>query len=321
MATTQRSGRPAGSAGLHEVGDGLFAYLQPDGSWGWSNAGLIAGDGASLLVDTLFDLQLTRTMLDAMAPLTATRPIATLVNTHANGDHCYGNSLVEGAEIVASEATAREMDEVPPSLLAAMVASDLGDETLNAYVQRIFGSFHFDGIEVVPPSRTFTGSLGLDVAGTPVELIEAGPAHTAGDVIVHVPASATAFVGDLAFIGGTPIVWAGPLANWCAAIDLIGGLGVTTVVPGHGPVCGMAELVQVRDYLAYVDARATERFHAGMSVTDAVRDIDLGPYADWGESERIAVNVATVYRHLDPSAPVTDVLTLFRRMADYAAGR
>jgi hypothetical protein len=34
--------------GLHELGDGCFAYLQPDGDWGWSNAGLIVGDGVSL---------------------------------------------------------------------------------------------------------------------------------------------------------------------------------------------------------------------------------------------------------------------------------
>src|SRR5438067_3843640 len=40
--------------GLHELGDGLYAYLQPDGGWGWSNAGLITAEGTSLLVDTLF---------------------------------------------------------------------------------------------------------------------------------------------------------------------------------------------------------------------------------------------------------------------------
>ena len=74
------------TTGLHEVADGVFAWLQPDGGWGWSNAGLLATDGGSLLVDTLFDLELTRTMLDAMAPITDTRPIGTLVNTHANGD-------------------------------------------------------------------------------------------------------------------------------------------------------------------------------------------------------------------------------------------
>ena len=108
--------------GAHEIGDGLWAYLQPDGGWGWSNAGLITDGDASLLVDTLFDLTLTAQMLDelrAVAP--AAERIGTLVNTHANGDHCYGNQLVTGAEIVASTASAREMDEVPPAMLAALV--------------------------------------------------------------------------------------------------------------------------------------------------------------------------------------------------------
>ena len=49
--------------GLHEVGNGCFAYLQPDGGWGYSNAGLVVGEGESLLVDTLFDLKLTQQML------------------------------------------------------------------------------------------------------------------------------------------------------------------------------------------------------------------------------------------------------------------
>src|SRR3954469_22754326 len=80
--------------GLQELEDGLFAYLQPKGQWGYSNAGLVSGDGASLLIDTLFDLRLTREMLEAMRPVTDSRPIETLVNTHANGDHCYGNELV-----------------------------------------------------------------------------------------------------------------------------------------------------------------------------------------------------------------------------------
>ncbi|MEL6984472.1 MAG: MBL fold metallo-hydrolase, partial [Actinomycetota bacterium] len=103
------------------MGDGVFAYLQPDGGWGWSNAGLVAGGEGSLLVDTLFDLRLTAEMLDAMSTVTAGRPIQTLVNTHANGDHCYGNQLVEGATVIASEASAAEMDQTPPAMLAAMM--------------------------------------------------------------------------------------------------------------------------------------------------------------------------------------------------------
>ena len=93
---------------LTEVADGCLAYLQGDGGWGWSNAGLVIGDGVSLLVDTLFDLKLTQRMLDAMGDHTRPAPIGTVVNTHANGDHCYGNQLVVDAQIVSSAATAAE---------------------------------------------------------------------------------------------------------------------------------------------------------------------------------------------------------------------
>ena len=101
--------------GLHDLGNGAFAYLQPDGSWGWSNAGLIVDGDQSLLVDTLFDQKLTRTMLDTMADASkAARNIDTVVNTHANADHTYGNALVRNAEIIASDASAGEWDGLPP---------------------------------------------------------------------------------------------------------------------------------------------------------------------------------------------------------------
>lgn len=124
--------------GLIEVADGVFAYLQPDGGWGWSNAGLVVGDGHSLLVDTLFDLKLTQDMLDEMEPLIENSPIANLVNTHANGDHCYGNQLVTGAEVITSEASAVEMEELPPAMLAAMMQADFGEVT-NAYLKEALG--------------------------------------------------------------------------------------------------------------------------------------------------------------------------------------
>ena len=79
--------------GLYEIAGGVFAYLQPDGGWGWSNAGLVVDGKSSLLIDTLFDLNLTGEMLAAMRRATAAaRSIDVVVNTHANGDHCWGTS-------------------------------------------------------------------------------------------------------------------------------------------------------------------------------------------------------------------------------------
>ncbi len=298
--------------GLHELGDGCFAYLQPDGGWGWSNAGLVVGDGTSLLVDTLFDLKLTARMLETMRGPVAAAPIATLVNTHANGDHCYGNQLVTGAEIIASTHAAHEMTEVPPAMLAQLNSApgELGD-----LFRGFFGAFEFDGIDMALPTRTFDGRLDIEVGGRAIELIEVGPAHTAGDVLAYVPDAKAIYTGDILFIGGTPIVWAGPIGNWIAACDLMLGMDIETVVPGHGPLTDKSGIVQVRDYLAFIETEATERFRAGMDAWDAARDIALNGFGEWGERGRIAVNVDTVYRSLDPSHQSPGVVEQFKRMA------
>jgi len=307
---------------VHRAGDGCLAYVQRDGSWGWSNAGLVVGDGVSLLVDTLFDLHLTAAMLAAFAPDTRAAPISTVVNTHANGDHCYGNQLVANAEIVASTAAAAEMDEVPAELLAGLTAApgEIGE-----LFRSFFGAFDFEGIETTPPTRTFDGRLTLDVGGRDVELIEVGPAHTRGDVVVVVPDSRTVFTGDILFIGGQPIVWAGPLTNWIAACDLMLGMDVEVVVPGHGPVTDKSGVVAVRDYLELVEREAADRQAAGIDAWEAAREIAalLGAdrqFAPWTEAGRIAVNVETVYRSHDPQHRSPDIVEQFRRMATLEQG-
>jgi glyoxylase-like metal-dependent hydrolase (beta-lactamase superfamily II) len=315
-------GRPPYARGLHELGDGLFAFLQPDGGWGWSNAGLVVADDASLLIDTLFDLRLTQEMLDAMRPLTGPSPIRQVLNTHGNGDHWYGNQLVpSNAEIVASRGAVEDMQAVPPQLLHALGSAELEDEDLSAFVRRAFGPFEFEGIELRLPSRTFTGSLALDVAGRRVELLELGPAHTRGDVIAYVPDARAVFTGDILFVGGTPAMWTGPLSNWLAACEHIERLDVGVIVPGHGPVTGKEGPRQVRRYLEYVRDQAIERHRAGLSAMEAALDIDLGEFSDWGERERIVINVDSIYAELDPSYERASPPELLTRMGAYLRRR
>jgi cyclase len=306
--------------GLHELGDGLYAYLQPDGGWGWSNAGLVTAEGTSLLVDTLFDLNLTRDMLDAMQPVTDGNPIGQAFNTHGNGDHWFGNSLLpDGIPIVASAAAIEDMRAAPAAAVNVLFNDlDLGPE-FDAFAERAMRKFDFASVVERLPTEPFSGRHELRVGDRGVDLIELGPAHTLGDTIAHVPDAGVVFTGDLLFIEGTPIMWDGPVANWLAACERIIELGARTIVPGHGPVTDDSGVRDVQRYLTYVRDEARQRFDAGMDETAAADDIDLTDFRDWGDPERIAVNVATVYRELDPSLPALTRPELFVRMAHWSA--
>ena len=306
-------------AGLHDLGRGVYAWLAPRGTWGWSNAGLIVDGEESLLVDTLYDLDLTGQMLRRMrAAEPRASAIDTLVNTHANGDHCHGNELVAGAEIIASTASALEMAELPPEAMAALMdgAREMG--AVGDYFLHCFGGFRFNGIRHTPPTRTFDGRLDLQVGDKPVHLIEVGPAHTRGDVLVHSPRDRTVFTGDILFIEGTPVMWQGPVGNWIRACRLIEAMDVDHIVPGHGPVTEKRGVEQVRHYLEYVRDQARARYDAGMSAFEAARDIELAEYSAWSDPERIAVNVDSLYREFSGEESATDILELFQRMAELA---
>ena len=305
------------SRGLREVGDGLYAYLQPDGGWGWSNAGLVASEGDSLLVDTLFDLRLTEQMLAEMRRrVPAAANIGTVVNTHANGDHCYGNALVRDARIVASARTAEEMVELPASAMAALMAQAPAMGQAGAFFLRCFGQFSFDGIEAALPSDTFEGELTLHVGGRELELIEAGPAHTRGDTLVLLARERVLFTGDLIFNGVHPIVWAGPVSNWIAACERILGMDVDVIVPGHGPLAGMDDVRELRDYLAYLLEQGRRLYERGLTPVEAARALELDRWAHWGDGERLAVNIGAVYREIDPELRPVDPLQAFAEMAE-----
>jgi len=299
--------------GLHDLGNGCYAYLQPDGTWGYSNSGLIVEGTETLLVDTLMDLKLTREMLDCMrTSVSAAATIGTLVNTHANPVHTNGNQLVAEAQIISSTACFDEMREQSSAPRYPMTGE------AGAFFREVLGSrFDLSNIKVVLPSRTFDRELTVRVGSKEVRLLELGPAHTRGDVVAYVPADRTVFTGDILFVGGHPVIWAGPVDNWIRACDKIVEWDVETVVPGHGPITDKGGARALKHYLEYVRDESRKRFHAGMGFEEAARDIALDAFADWTDPERIVVNVYACYRELSGETDRLSLPVLFSCMARY----
>ncbi len=280
--------------GFQRVGEGTWVWLQPNGGLGESNAGLIASGEHVLLVDTLWDLALTRRMLTEARALVDAAP-ETVFNTHSDGDHVWGNQLLAGARIV-STATARD-------LMALDTPGDLRRLKHLGRVLRPLGRemapFDWSEVELTLPDETFEGELSVSVGDREVRLIEVGPAHTAGDAVAWVPDVAVCFAADVLFIGCTPITWAGPIAAWLAAIERISSLGATTFVPGHGPVCDQAAVDLMREYLEWVGVEGGSQLERGISPAKAARAMLLSrefeslPWAGWDDPARLVVTLST----------------------------
>lgn len=303
---------PKYEEGLYDLGEGVYTWLVPNGSWGESNAGLLVGEGASALIDTLWDVPYTQQMLDIMAPYTKNAPLTTVINTHADGDHFWGNELVVDKDIITSQASLDEMMTQRPRSLVLLgrlgkVMSGLhlfGNDKAGHWFQQMVAPYDFAGVTHTPAKRGFTGELTLEVGGREIQLIEVGPAHTKGDLMVFLPETKVLFTGDILFVGSTPVMWAGPIDNWRKALDRIEALDPALIVPGHGPLTDLTGVEQVRQYWRFVQKEGSERFQQGLSARDAAQDIVLSeafqsqPFASWNSPERMMTSIHTHYRHL-----------------------
>lgn len=296
---------PSWDTELRELADGVFAYTQATGAFCIANAGYIAGEAGGIAIDALFSPPMTREFQAALGKA-GTRPVTKLINTHHHVDHTLGNFMFEGATIIA-QARAREM----------IIANGFPRERLVGMAPWFEKDLQGD-IRVCPPDVTFERTLTLFAGARKIELTHVGTAHTVGDILVHLPAQKILFAGDVCFFYVTPLAFEGNIASWIRALSAMEGMDdVDIIVPGHGPVGTKEQVREVRTYFEVITREAQRRFEAGMKEDEAARDIAIGPYAAWGEAERLLPNVHRLYAQFrgDPEGPI-DVVRAFSGMAE-----
>ncbi|GII80737.1 MBL fold metallo-hydrolase [Sphaerisporangium rufum] len=279
---------PAGGrdAALHEVVPGVFAWVQPDGTWWLNNAGVVTGGDGCLLVDTCAGERRTRRFLAAAGAATGGAPVRVAVNTHQHGDHTYGNSLLPASTvIIAHEATRAGLladpiiDGCPP------VWDPVPD--WGAVTRRV-------------PEVTLRSELTVFAGERRVELRHPGySAHTAGDVVAWLPAERVLFTGDLIFNGLTPLVFMGSVDGALRSLDWLAAFDPARVVPGHGPLATAAEFPDVlaahERYYRLVLATAAAGRRDGLTPLEAARRCELGEFAGWADAERLVLNLHRAY--------------------------
>ncbi|WP_328973881.1 MBL fold metallo-hydrolase [Streptomyces sp. NBC_00239] len=307
---------------LTRIAAGLHAWTpQISGTWGFANCLLVSSGHDAALIDTPYDEPMTRALISAAAPLLAdgTR-VSTIVNTHSNGDHTFGNRFFPGADIITTQSSADHLcNEPTPEQMHHLTTETAADQPLGWYMRRHFGRFEYDGDELLPPTRTFTGRHRFNVGMTEVELIEVGPAHTAGDLIVHFPEQRTVCTGDVVFLDDHPVHWQGPLAGVSKACETILSLDPETILPGHGPVVGPSEVRAYLDYLQELEGRIHAGHRAGRSAEATAAEIlSSGFHGHLGLPERIIILTAVEYRHLNDDPTDPDLIALADQAARWA---
>lgn len=286
---------------LEEIGEDVYAYVQPDGSWWINNTGFMVGSRGVVSVDACSTEARTRAYLDAIAGVTD-RPVRTLVNTHHHGDHTFGNYLFPSATIVGQERSRTAIQAWgAPRSAPFWTEVDWGD------------------VELAPPFLTFDESVTVYVDELRCEVRHLGmPAHTDNDAVVWLPERKVLFSGDLLFRDVTPFVFQGSVAGMLETLAAVEALGAETIVPGHGQVSGPELFGDVARYLRFVQRVAADGVAAGLSPLEAALGTDLGEFADLLDAERIVGNLHRAYAEergepwgapLDAAGALADMVT------------
>ncbi len=291
---------------LQEVGDGAYAYIQPDGSWWINNTGFLTASHGIVSIDTCATERRTRAYLAAIETV-STKPVKTLINTHHHGDHTHGNYLLKDATIIAHAACRDEMLAAgKPRYPGVWTDIDWGD------------------LVIAPPFVTYTDGVTVYVDDRRCEVRHVGTAaHTTNDSIVWIPDLSVLYAGDLLFNGGTPFLLMGSIEGAIEAVEGLKTLGAETIVPGHGDVCGAQVIDDVLGYLGFVRELAASGWSAGSTPLEAARESDLGPYREWLDTERIVGNLHRAYAELDglPRGAKLDTPAVIADMLEYNGGK
>jgi glyoxylase-like metal-dependent hydrolase (beta-lactamase superfamily II) len=285
--------------GLHRVADGVYAWMQPPGSWGWNNTALYVAGGESLLVDTTVDLPTTNEMLAAMAAAEpAARRIGTVLLTHWHVDHVHGISspALADSRIVASRTCAEYMHKLPPAKWLEAIAALEGESRLQ--MDRLLNrQFDFGGLREVAPSQTFEGRLDFEIGGKPVAAVEAQPCHTRSDTIVHLADAGVVHMGDLARADHHVGLQFPFMRNLLAICETALGWDASVYIPGHGPLMDKGDLQRVVEYLLFVQDATKRRYDRGLSVDEATDELaeNLGPYERYTGAEGLWFTVKMLY--------------------------
>ncbi|MDX5356813.1 MAG: MBL fold metallo-hydrolase [Rhodobacterales bacterium] len=271
-----------------EIGEGLYAFTAE----GDPNSGVIIGDDSVMVVEAQATPRLAQKVIDCIRTVTD-KPISHVVLTHYHAVRVLGASAFGAGQVIMSE-------------MGRNMVVERGQEDWDSEFQRF--PRLFQGHESIPgltwPTTVFNGRMSVWLGKRRVDLIQLGRAHTAGDIVIHVPDANVMFTGDIVEYHSACYCGDGHFRDWGGTLDRIKAFNVDAIAPGRGDALVGSEMVDkaienTRDFVQST-FRPVERIAArGGSLKeawDAVRAECDPKFKDYAIYEHcLPFNVARAY--------------------------
>ena len=267
-----------------EVAPGLFFQYHHQES---NNAWLVTDDGV-LVIDTRQHPRRAEELLAAIRK-TTDKPVRWVINTHAHGDHYFGNSVFkrEGATFIAHRDTAGMMDH------------HFGLEMKRR--QGYFKQRQFDpkDVTLVRPDITFDSTLTLTLGGRTVELLYIGAGQNPGDTFVRFPKERVLFAGGPFSKNSWPNPSFTPsMTNWVGILRKIAAMDVDVYLGGHGDIGNKDDVLQEARMLEDFDSGMREAVAKGMSRDDIIKNVKFEKYQDVRNYYRMNLFISSYHHFL-----------------------
>ncbi|WP_409300707.1 MBL fold metallo-hydrolase [Peribacillus sp. SCS-155] len=301
---------------LHRVADGVFAAISVPGTGSVGNAAIIDLGDKTIVVDTFTTIQAAEDLQAAAISVTG-NSASYVINTHWHSDHTSGNQVfTPNAPIISTTATrdimaafgVNRINEQLTNLESIFRSLDELEEKLQKEKDKKLQEEMKWGIasdreymKILPnllytlPSITFDRGLSIHGSERSVQLFSFGGGHTQSDTFVYLPEEKIAVMGDLVLSKHHPVLNHANPKEWLHILERIESLDIEIIIPGHGEVCSMEQVYQVKGYIKDIMTLVAESMESDTNIDDiSVPEA----YQDWYFTTYFKTNLKKVYELL-----------------------
>lgn len=277
---------------VQKINDRVYALLGPSDAPNKQNLGYmnnnlaIIGSQGVILVDAGSHKAVAEHIHKALKTVTS-KPITHVLITHHHPDHHLGLEYFDGAQVIASEVCAKQIQDNGRAMVNSM-ARNTGLPLRNVK-------------PVVPQTRIAPRARQtMVIDGIKLELIQTEIAHTDGDLMVWLPDDGVLAAGDILVHTINPNFRDGNVKSWIGVVDNILKLPLKTVMPGHGPLMQRQDVVEFRTLIADFYKTVEAIYKAGGAEADVRKKLDMAKWQRLGRyDEMMGGNINKVWLEVE----------------------